>query len=102
MLPGNEAVLYTIDRGRSDTSGFDIAVLSLDSGESRVLIRGGNVSPLRPDGASLYMSLKATLMVVPFDAETLETTGDAAPALSGVFPKFYRSRELRRVRTTAF
>ena len=87
MLPGNEAVLYTIDRGRSDTSGFDIAVLSLDSGESRVLIRGGTSPRYAPTGHLVYV-VEGALMVVPFDAETLETTGDAAPALSGVFPKF--------------
>ncbi|TDI46272.1 MAG: serine/threonine protein kinase [Acidobacteria bacterium] len=86
MLPGNEGVLYAIDRGKTDASGFDIAVLSLDSGESRVLIRGGTSPRYARTGHLVYV-VEGALMVVPFDAETLETTGDEAATLSGVFPK---------------
>ena len=81
MLPGNGAVLFVIDRG----SSFDIAVLSLETGEHRVLIRGGTSPRYIPTGHLVYI-VRGALMVVPFDAEHLETTGDAVPVISGVFP----------------
>ena len=88
MLPGDGAVLFVIYRGGgSVASGFDIAVLSLETGEYRVLIRGGTSPRYAPTGHLVYV-VDGALMVVPFDAERLETTGDAVPALSGMFPKF--------------
>ena len=87
MLPGNEAVLFVIDRGGAVASSFDIAVLSLDSGQRRALIRGGTSPRYVPTGHLVYV-VDETLMAVPFDAKKLETTGDAAPVLTGVFPKF--------------
>ena len=37
MLPGNDALLFVIERGESVASNFDIAVLSLETFEHRVL-----------------------------------------------------------------
>jgi len=39
MLPGSETVLFTTDR--LGAGGFDVAVLSLETGEQSVLVRGG-------------------------------------------------------------
>jgi len=88
MLPGDAAVLFVIDRGGAGASGYDIAVLSLETGEHRVLIRGGTSPRYVPTGHLVYVVFGAALMAVPFDAERLETTGDAVPVLSDVFPKF--------------
>jgi serine/threonine-protein kinase len=83
ILPDSRAVLFVINRGALD---FDIAVLSLETGEQSLLIRGGTSPRYVPTGHLMYVSL-GTLMVVPFDAERLETTGDSVTVLSELVTK---------------
>ena len=96
MLPGNAAVLFVIDRGGSGATDFDIAVLSLETGEHRVLIRGGTSPRYVPTGHLVYVAIGA-LMVVPFDAERLETMGGRRARAFRRVSEIHRSRELRRV-----
>jgi len=80
ILPGGEAVLFTIF-GRD---GWQIAVLSLGSGEQKILLEGGRQARYANTGHLVYEVGSGALMAVPFDSERLEVTGDPDPLLQGV------------------
>ena len=84
ILPGGEAVLFTILSDSDDSS--QIAALRLDTGEQRVLIRGGSYPRYAPTGHLLY-GLEENLWAVRFDASRLETVGDPVLVLEGVHTK---------------
>ena len=96
MLPGNQAVLFTAWGLADDSVG--VAVRSVDSGEQRVLIRGGMHARYLPDGYLLYAQ-GTDLFAVRFDPERLEVRGEAVVILEGVglgipeWPSFNVSRD---------
>jgi eukaryotic-like serine/threonine-protein kinase len=70
ILPGGKTVLFTSLNG----FGWDesrIEALRLDTGERRVLIRGGHTGRLLPSGFLVYYRAGA-LLAVPFDLDRLE------------------------------
>jgi Tol biopolymer transport system component len=81
FLPGGGAVLFTI----VPTEGSDpqIAVLDLQTGMSKVLIRGGSHAHYVPTGHLVY-GVTGTLRAVPFDLGRLDVAGTPAPVLDGV------------------
>jgi Tol biopolymer transport system component len=84
FLPSGRAVLFTIVA--SDTRSFGearIAVLSLDTGQIRVLLEGGTMARFVPSGHLVYVRA-ASLVAVPFDANRLEVTGQSAAVVDGV------------------
>ena len=84
VLPGGHAVLFTIVANSIDES--KIAVLSLDTGEQKVLVRGGSFPRYAPTGHLLY-GVQGNLWAVGFDPDRLETFGDPVPVLEGVLMK---------------
>ena len=84
ILPGGEAVLFTITAGTSEET--QIAVLSLTTGEQKVLLRGGAYPRYSLTGHLLY-GVQADLWAVPFDLSRLEIVGDSVPVQEGVFTK---------------
>ena len=72
ILPGGQDVLFTVIQDPIEES--QIAVLSLDSGEQKVLIRG-SYPRYSPTGHLLY-GLQGNLWAVGFDLDRLETVGD--------------------------
>ena len=84
FLPGGAAVLFTIAADSIDDSA--IAVLSLDTGEQKVLVRGGSSPRYSPSGHLLY-AVQGNLWAVGFDASRLETVGDSVPVQEGVLSK---------------
>ena len=77
VLPGADAVLFTL--GASDIERFDdaaIAVLSLETGEYRVLVEGGTNPRYSATGHLVYSHGDA-LLAVPFDVAELQLKGDA-------------------------
>ena len=78
ILPGGEAVLFTIGGRPVETSL--IAVLSIDSGETKVLVRGGSNPRYAPTGHIVY-GVDGTLRAVSFDLDELEVTSDPVPVL---------------------
>jgi serine/threonine-protein kinase len=85
FLPSGDAVLFTI--GMADTYSYDeahIGVLSLESGEKKILIEGGSSARYSPSGHLIY-AREGKLFAVPFDAGRLEVTGDPFPVADGVF-----------------
>ena len=74
MLPGGRAVLFTIT---SLTGGLDVAqvaVLDLQTGARRILVRGGSHAHYVSSGHLVYAAA-GTLRAVPFDLARLETRG---------------------------
>jgi serine/threonine-protein kinase len=82
-LPGGNAILF-VRRPGAGGSGLArdgcIAVLSLESGEYRVLIEGAHTPRYVPTGHVVFARAGA-LWAVPFDAERLEITGPEVPVI---------------------
>ncbi len=82
FLPGGRAVLFTIDTG----GGFDnanVAVLSLDTGQYDVLIRGGTNARYAQTGHIVY-ARSGSLYAAPFDVGSLKLTGPSVQVVEGV------------------
>jgi len=81
ILPGGETVLFTIRRGDS----YQLAVLSLETGEKKILIEDGRQASYAPTGHLVYeLPRTGNLMAVPFDLTGLEVLGDPVLTLQGV------------------
>jgi Tol biopolymer transport system component len=83
ILPGGKAALFSTltDSGREEER--EIAVVSLETGQSHTLLRGGNYPRYASSGHLLYAK-GAQLMAAPFDLERLELTGAAVPVLENI------------------
>lgn len=84
ILPGGETVLFTL--GSADIGSWDdasIAVLSLATGEYRVVLEGGIHARYSPSGHLVY-ARGDNLLAAPFDLDALEVTGAPVPVLRGV------------------
>ena len=95
LLPGGNAVLFTIIPFGGAIENAQIAVLDLRTGTWKVLIRGGSHahyvptglgSPKRAEreGGHLVYGVTGTLRTVAFDLGRLEVLGTPAPVLEGV------------------
>jgi Tol biopolymer transport system component/predicted Ser/Thr protein kinase len=82
FLPDGKAILYTIGTG-GFTDDALIASYRLDTGEQKILIRGGTYPKYVPTGYLVYYRA-GTIMAVPFDAARLAVLGTPAPAIEGV------------------
>jgi serine/threonine-protein kinase len=85
FLPGGKAILFTIST--AETNSYDdarIAVLSLDTGEKKVLVEGGSTPVYSPSGHLVY-ARGGKLLAVPFDAPGLRVTGPPFQVVDGVF-----------------
>jgi serine/threonine-protein kinase len=81
LLPGGKAVVFTIFGSNS----YEIAALTLETGELRVLLEGGRQARYVPTGHLVYDAPgTGTLMAVPFDPESLKVTGNTVPVLEEV------------------
>ena len=81
FLPGGKAVLFTTGP-EGPISGKRVALLSLETGEQRILVDGTD-GHFVPSG-HLVFGREASLWAAPFDVERLAVTGEAAPILEGV------------------
>ncbi|MDA2934176.1 protein kinase, partial [Acidobacteria bacterium AH-259-D05] len=80
ILPGDKALLFTI----FTSTGSQIALLSLETGEQKLLLAGRQAHYV-PTGHLVYaLSETGTLLAAPFDLATLEVTGDSVPILEEV------------------
>jgi Tol biopolymer transport system component len=83
ILPGSQAVLFT---GNTFLTGFDnaaIEVLSLKTGQWKVVQRGGYAGRYLPSGHLVYIH-QGTLFAVGFNLDRLEVRGTPAPLLENV------------------
>ncbi len=84
VLPGGQDVLFTITT--TPVQNSQIAVLSLETGEQKVLVQGGSNPHYSPTGHLVY-GVEGTLRAVRFDLDRLETIGNPVPVLEDVNTK---------------
>jgi len=81
FLPDGKDFLFTI---QTDT-GHQTALLSLETGERKVLLENARQARYLSTGHLVYeQSGTGNLMVVPFDLAALEVTGDSVQVVQGV------------------
>jgi serine/threonine-protein kinase len=74
MLPGGRAVLFTITSLTGGLDAAQVAVLDLQTGARRILVRGASHAHYVSSGHLVYAAA-GTLRAVPFDLARLETRG---------------------------
>jgi len=81
FLPDGKDLLFTI---RSNT-GFQIDLLSLETGERKVVLENARQARYLSTGHLVYEQTRTgNLMAVPFDLAALDVTGDSVPVVQGV------------------
>ena len=83
-MPGGKAVVYTnINLGQvGNSDAFEVAVVSLDTGDQRRLVRGSNAAVTTT--GHLVFAQEASLWAVPFDTDSLTVSGESVPVVDGV------------------
>jgi serine/threonine protein kinase len=85
MLPGGQAVLFTLATG-TGADRWDkahVVVQTLRSGERKTVIEGGSDARYVSTGHLVY-ALGGIVFAVPFDVRRLEVTGGPVPMVEGV------------------
>jgi serine/threonine protein kinase/Tol biopolymer transport system component len=75
FLPGGKVLLFSVMNGPG-WGEYHIAALRLDTGERRIVLRGGNAGRFVPSGHLIYYRA-GTLLAVAFDPAFLEVAGNA-------------------------
>jgi serine/threonine-protein kinase len=83
VLPGDKAVLFVTQTGRSGDDSKMIEVVTLANRRRKILVRGGTSPHYLPTGHLIYTN-KSTLFAVPFDLDKLEVRGTPVPLVSDV------------------
>jgi hypothetical protein len=78
ILPGDQAVLFTITAVSGRPEDAQVAVLHLDTGQYRAIVPGGSHAHYVPTGHLVY-SAAGELRAVAFSLDRLATTGVSAP-----------------------
>jgi serine/threonine-protein kinase len=88
VLPNAKGVLFTVGfSGRSKPDGqasFGIAIADIPSGKHRMIIHDGAYPVYVSTGHLLYVTTARTLMVAPFDQNSMTLTGKPTPLLEGM------------------
>ena len=87
-LPNGKGVIFTVAfRGknavRSGTT-YAIAVADVPSGKHRVIVNDAKYARYVASGHLLYITTNKTLMVVPFDQNSMKVTGEPMPMIEGM------------------
>ena len=83
-LPGEKALLFTVGTGAS-WDDARIEVLTLDTGERKLLVAGGSDGRYIPTGHLVYQRA-GTLFAVRFDLKRLEVIGSPVALVEGMLP----------------
>src|SRR5213080_2916141 len=88
VLPNGKGVLLTVRfRGKSGAKGrisHAIAVADIPSGKHRVIVNDAMYARYASSGHLLYVTANKTLMVVPFDQNTMKLTGEPTALTGGM------------------
>ncbi len=82
FLPGGKAVLFSIISSYNPDY-YQIAVLSLATGERRVLLEGGT-NPRYAASGHIVFARAGTILAAPFDLSRLTVTGPAVTLIEGI------------------
>lgn len=88
LLPNDDALLFSAQPPTGANDG-QITLLTISSGEARILIQDGYNARYVPSGHIVFMR-SATLWAVPFDLDRLVTTGPEVPVIAGVHTESLR------------
>ncbi len=81
FLPDGKNLLFTIGL----STGYQTALLSLETGERKVVLENARQARYLPTGHLIYVQgATGNLMAAPFDLAALEVTGDAVPVVQEV------------------
>jgi serine/threonine-protein kinase len=86
ILPGDDALLFTLAKTSNGASLWDsaeIVVQSLTTGERKTIVRGGSDARYLPTGHLVY-AVGGVVLAAPFDARRREVSGSAVPVIEGV------------------
>jgi serine/threonine-protein kinase len=83
LLPGGQAVLYTVAALTGGLDAASLAVLDLRSNKSTILLRGGSHAQYVPSGHLVYAAGE-TLRAIGFDLTHLKTVGTSTPIVPHV------------------
>jgi len=85
LINGGRSLLFTLatEQGSDRWDKAQTIVQSLNSGERKVVLRGGSDARYLPTGHLVY-ALGGTLLAVPFDVTKGEVQGGPVPILEGV------------------
>src|SRR6266513_4822013 len=88
VLPNGEGVLFTVRfRGKNGARGrisLSIAVDDIPSGKHRVIVDDAMYARYTTSGHLLYVTTNKTLMVVPFDQNSMKVTGEPTALTEGM------------------
>src|SRR5688572_25532184 len=90
ILPGSRAVLFTA--GTPAQGPLRIDALSLVDGTIRTVVEGASHARYLNTGHLLWVARK-TLLVAPFDLDTLQVTGPAVPIVDDIASSMYGGAE---------
>ncbi|MFL5640073.1 MAG: hypothetical protein ACJ78M_11920, partial [Gemmatimonadaceae bacterium] len=103
VLPNGKGVLFTIRfSGTNGTKGkpsFAIAVADIPSGKHRVIVNDAVYARYAESGYLLYVKTNKTLMVVPFDQNSLKVVGEPTAIAEGMRVGLGASADLAVSRT---
>jgi eukaryotic-like serine/threonine-protein kinase len=85
LLPDGKTVLYTVGSVTGTGQGAGLAILSLETGEGRMVVeaRGAGSARYSPSGHLVY-ARGGDLLAEPFDLDRLVTTGPPVTVVGGV------------------
>ncbi len=88
VLPNGKGVLFTVTRTANNTSDigrtYYIAVADIPSGRHRILVNDAKFARYAGAGQLVYVTTGRTLMVVPFDQESMKITGQPTALVEGM------------------
>ena len=89
FLPGGKQALFNVVyHAGNPLDHSDIGVVSLATGQYKILIRGGSYPRYVPTGSIVYV-VGTDLLAVPFDTNKLELTGTPTTVVKGVETQLY-------------
>jgi serine/threonine-protein kinase len=88
VLPNGKGVVFTVafrkSSGTEERSSHSIAVAEIPSGKHRVIINDAMYPRYSQSGHLLYVTANKTLMVVPFDQNSMKVTGTPVALAEGM------------------
>jgi len=83
FLPNGKAVLFVVQPQGESFNDANLEAVLLETGERKVVHRGGTYPRYAPSGHLLY-ARETTLFAMPFDPNSIEPTGVPRPVIEGV------------------
>ncbi len=97
-LPNGKGVLFTVwfsgKNGVKGSTSHAIAVAEVPSGKHRVIIEDAIYARYASSGHVVYVTADKTLMVVPFDQNSMKVTGEPITLTEGIQAGFFGSADL--------